>query len=178
MSKVHYYAGIGSRETPSEVLDLFTYLAEYLGKRGLVLRSGGAPGADSAFEVGADRVNAPKDIYLPWRNFNNNPSPLCNVETQAMLLAEHYHPAWGRLSAAARKFHARNVYQVLGKNLSQPCDFILCYTPGGSQSGGTGQAIRVAKAYNVPIIDFGLPNAKEELNQLLRCSRHQTNMVK
>lgn len=42
----NYYAGIGSRETPKDFLNLFTAVAISLEKRGCILRSGHAPGAD------------------------------------------------------------------------------------------------------------------------------------
>ena len=44
------YAGIGSRETPTEVLELMTKASTWLGARGYTLQSGGAIGADMAFE--------------------------------------------------------------------------------------------------------------------------------
>ena len=50
--KRHYYAGIGSRNTPKEVLDVFESIGKYLALQGFVLRSGGADGADRAFERG------------------------------------------------------------------------------------------------------------------------------
>jgi predicted Rossmann fold nucleotide-binding protein DprA/Smf involved in DNA uptake len=43
------YAGIGSRETPKEVLKSMTNYAKELSATGWVLRSGGADGADTAF---------------------------------------------------------------------------------------------------------------------------------
>ena len=50
-----FYAGIGARATPPEILNLMTRAAFALTKRGYVLRSGHAIGADSAFERGAGR---------------------------------------------------------------------------------------------------------------------------
>jgi predicted Rossmann fold nucleotide-binding protein DprA/Smf involved in DNA uptake len=47
-----YYAGIGSRETPKEICNKMTEIASLLEKQDFVLRSGGANGADSAFEKG------------------------------------------------------------------------------------------------------------------------------
>ena len=65
-----YYTGIGSRETPEEILGWMQDIGWLLGKRGYTLRSGGADGADSAFEKGCDQANGEKDIYIPWKNFN------------------------------------------------------------------------------------------------------------
>ena len=50
---------------------------------------------------------------------------------------------------------ARNALQVLGTDGQTPVDFIMCWTPNGSGSGGTGQAIRIARALNIPVFDLG-----------------------
>lgn len=41
-----YYAGIGSRSTPKDILKLFESLGRYLATCNFILRSGGADGAD------------------------------------------------------------------------------------------------------------------------------------
>ena len=60
------YAGIGSRRTPDDVLEQMTQLAQELGKLGWTLRSGGADGADRAFQDGAEAVGGRREILLPW----------------------------------------------------------------------------------------------------------------
>ena len=50
---------------------------------------------------------------------------------------------------------ARNGYQVLGADLQTPTDFIICYTKDGKGEGGTGQALRIAKDYDIQVCDFG-----------------------
>ena len=142
------YAGIGSRKTPKNILSLMTKSARRLDSLGWTLRSGGALGADLAFELGAGR----KEIYLPWR---------------AYAMARRYHPAWDRCSPAARKFHARNCYQVLGRDLATPAEFVLCWTPQGKVTGGTGQALRIAEDYGVQIINMFNPSWGHEVAELL-----------
>lgn len=67
--EIRYYAGIGSRETPPYVQKLMTEIAAVLEQRNFVLRSGGANGADKAFENGV--VNKQEaEIYVPWPGFN------------------------------------------------------------------------------------------------------------
>lgn len=44
-----FYTGIGSRQTPPEILKMMTKIATQLESKGWVLRSGGAEGADEAF---------------------------------------------------------------------------------------------------------------------------------
>jgi len=46
------YTGIGSRACPPEILGVMFMLGEALAEQGWILRSGAAPGADSAFEQG------------------------------------------------------------------------------------------------------------------------------
>lgn len=153
-----YYAGIGSRETPKEFLDLFTKVAEYLSRKGCILRSGGANGSDKAFELGA--IN--KEIYLPWKGFEGSNSNLVVQDGKAFDIAAKYHPRWNYLSDGARRLQARNSHQILGWDLNSHSDFVICWTKGGKGNGGTGQAIRIAKDYNIPVFDCGeYINAKE-----------------
>lgn len=170
-----YYAGIGSRETPENILKLMKQMGSHLGKLGITLRSGGAEGADQAFEEGCDMVNGPKEIYLPWRNFQNSHSNLIvgPPGSKAYLIAEEHHPYWANLSDGAKKLQARNSHQVLGKDLSTLTSFVVCYTAKGKGKGGTGQAIRLAKAHNIPIFDCGLYEEdlellKDEYKQFLK----------
>ena len=146
-----FYAGIGSRQTPKDVLDLMTRLAKCLAREGWTLRSGGAEGADTAFQNGA-RGEGPSFIYRPH-----------HATPAAMELAAKFHPAWERCSEYAQKLHARNGFQVLGPRLDQPSKFVVCWTPGASGSGGTGQAIRVAKAYGIDVYDLADPTVRRRI---------------
>lgn len=144
------YTGIGSRETPSHVLALMTGIATALEGRGYILRSGGAPGADSAFEAGANTL---KEIYIPWLGFNGSTSKLLPTP-EAFIMAEKFHPAWQRCRRGARALHARNCHQVLGLDLKSPAEFIICWTKDALGGGGTGQALRIAKAHDIKIYDL------------------------
>lgn len=150
-----YYAGIGSRETPAAALELMERAAAIFACEGWTLRSGGAQGADQAFERGCDLVGGLKQIFLPWRGFEDNLSPFYEPTREASVIAASFHPRWETLSQGARRLHARNAHQVLGANLREPVEFIICWTPKGSGSGGTGQALRIARSHNIPVIDLG-----------------------
>jgi hypothetical protein len=147
-----YYTGIGSRETPIDIQKLMTHIAIALSNDNWILRSGGAEGADTAFELGAKY----KRIYLPWNGFNNR-----SVDTYSYVVPPYndemvydYHPSPERLSAAAMKFMSRNSYQVLGDSLDSPSQFVACWTVNGKESGGTAQAMRIAKDYHIPIYNL------------------------
>ena len=142
------YAGIGSRRTPQDVLVLMEAAARQLQNRGYVLRTGGADGADAAFQRGAAGV---AEIYLPWPRFNGVNSPLCTVDAAALQLAATIHPAWAKLSQGAQKLHARNCYQILGRGLDDPVRFVLCWHDG---SGGTMQAVRLAESRGIPVFNL------------------------
>lgn len=158
-TKPRAYAGIGSRTTPPEIQDFMTAAAQQLSTHDIILRSGAADGADAAFERGADpRL---KEIYLPWGGFNGSNSKLANILPGAFALAEQFHPGWHKLNQAVRKLMARNVHQVFGKNLDDPVVFVLCWTEGGKGHGGTGQALRIANFYEIPIFDFGAASVAE-----------------
>src|SRR4051812_44414023 len=116
---MRHYAGIGSRSTPPDVLQLFHDVAYQLATLGWTLRSGCAEGADTAFENGAldaylGPVSRPKpELYLPWPRFEGRHKPLVALERPAppaYEIAAQHHPAWDRLSAGARSLHARNVH--------------------------------------------------------------------
>lgn len=166
------YAGIGSRKTPSEALDLMRRIAVSLRQRGWLLRSGGADGADTAFEQGAGIA---KEVYLPWKGFNNNPSPLFNPSAEAMTLAEGLHPGWHHLSLPTRKLMARNCHQILGQHLHCPASVVIAWTPDGCESyatrtrqtGGTGQAISLASLRNIPVVNLKNPDAMTRLRDLV-----------
>ena len=151
------YAGIGSRETPREILEIMTNMAKALGDLGFTLRSGGADGADLAFELGATS----KEIYLPWRGFNGNKSPLYEVCAEAEAFAKRYTPYWNNCSIGAKKLKARNIYQLLGKDLKSPSLFGVCWTPGGVAVGGTGLNINIAKEIGIKIFNLFSCDSKE-----------------
>lgn len=155
-------AGIGSRKTPKEICAAMFEVGTWCNINNITVRSGHADGADWAFESGAqERCIA----YIPWEGFNyklvSKAAVVVPDFTKGLMeLAELYHPAWGRLSYGAKKLIARNVSQVLGDDVKSPVDAIVCWTKDAKVVGGTGQALRIAKFYQIPIINM----AKEEYN--------------
>ena len=144
------YAGIGSRRTPLELKPLIQQISSFLEKEGYILRSGGADHADSFFE---EQIKN-KEIFLPCKGFNNNPSMLYDISKNAYDLAKQFHPHWNKLNSFAKKLIARNGYQVMGYNLKTPVHFIVCWTENGEIKGGTGQALRIAEHYNIPVCNL------------------------
>lgn len=168
-----YYAGIGSRDTPEHVLEVMTQIASSLEMANWTLRSGGAIGADTAFDNGVED-RSKRQLFLPWAGYNGIPEGVgvysrfvsSEVATKAMQVAEAVHPNWAACSPGARKMHARNCCQVLGPSLDEPSLMVICWTKGGTGAGGTGQAIRLAHAANVPVFDLGKPDMIKVLRAL------------
>lgn len=171
------YAGVGSRETPPDVLGLMTDTAEALRSMGWTLRSGHAPNADQAFEAGA---GVAAEIYLPWPSFENKVS--CGDATvfsrptpAAFELAAEHHPYWFSLKRGSRSLHARNMHQVLGRALDVPAAFVVCWTQDGSldgsssASGGTGQALRAAAAEGIHVFNLKLDADRELFERIAAC---------
>lgn len=149
-----YYAGIGSRQTPNDILELMVWIGKELAKYEYILRSGGADGADSAFEHGCMDGCGEKEIFLPWKNFNKNRSSLYGVGPEAFKIAESLHPAYHKCSQGAQKLLARNCYQILGQNLKTPVDFVVCWTKHAKVVGGTALGIKLAYQYEIPVYNL------------------------
>ena len=170
------YAGIGSRRTPEPVRAAMADLAETLGRAGCVLSTGGADGADRAFERGALRTDAPITVHAPWSGYNGYrpgrepesdidvrvPGPTDAVSGRAYLdLARRHHPAWDRCGRGARALFARNV-AILAGALGEDGDSLpvlaaVAYTPNGRadgrDAGGTGHGLRVARDLGIPAVN-------------------------
>ena len=165
------YAGIGSRksgeaccpDTGKPILQCMKEIAQYLEAKGYILNSGGAIGADQAFESGV-RSQLKKQIF-----FASDATPLTRA------IAKELHPAPQVLKGYPLDLMARNTYQIFGRNLDTPVDFVLCWTPDGCQShtsrtratGGTGQAIDMASRTGIPIINMANKGWRQKLVSLL-----------
>ena len=141
-------------------------IASKLEKKGYILRSGGAKGADSAFESGV-KNHKNKEIY-----YKEDATDL------AREIAKKFHPNPFALKDFSLNLMARNTFQIMGKELNTPDKFVILYTPDGckhhkqrtQKTGGTGQAISIASHFNIPIynlfyqedIDFIYNNYIEE----------------
>lgn len=178
---VKAYTGVGSRQTPATTMQLMRLLASTMERAGYTLRSGGADGADDAFEAGVG--GHAKEIYLPWRGFNQREGgivgPTLSQWGAALELASHHHPGWQRLSDPVRALMARNCFQVLGASLDRPSAAVVCWAPKPrivdgkvvNVDGGTGLAVRLAHAYNIPCYHLGLPEHLRLINAFIDRNR-------
>jgi len=151
------YAGIGSRSTPLDILSYMTAIGYYMASKGWILRSGGALGADSAFEQGCNKwyyENAkngwpiPKEIFKAWDIKRDDDSLI------ALNMASTIHPNWPACTEHVRKLHARNIFQIHGRNFQEPVKSVICWTPRGEDVGGTRTAIVAARKYGIKIYNL------------------------
>ena len=171
------YAGVGSRRTPPEILDAMSDIAQTLGDAGTALSTGGADGADKAFETGALRTDAPITVHTPWPGYNGyrpgrdpetdidivHPKPAATIEGRSYAeLAREHHPYWNRCSRGARALFVRNV-SILAGALDDdggilPVRAVIAYTPNGlpvgREAGGTGHTLRTAASLEIPCINL------------------------
>ena len=155
------YAGVGSRQTPERVRRLMRKTASWLATKHWILRSGGARGADMAFQSGATNFVRPPR-YEVWTidhrceaaSEGRAKKPTRGAWERAHMIAGKVHPAWSRCSRLAQALHARNTLILLGHEITTPVRFVLCWTPGGKETGGTGQMIRLARMFQVNVLNF------------------------
>lgn len=170
-----FYAGIGSRETPDDILALMERIGAKLSEQQWMLRTGAAPGADQAFLRGAVSQHRGNAVaFLPWDSFEEEFIEKYGIDTLTQPaawtyeIAREHHPAWDRLSEAEKKLHARNVHQILGlMTWSKISSFVVCWTKDGKHSGGTGQALRIATHYEVPIFNLQREQDRERLEAFI-----------
>lgn len=163
-----FYTGVGARITPKHILDRFRKLSNFLDKKGYTLRSGGAEGADSAFE----EFSNSKQIFLPWKCYNGNRSDLYNfsddINEKCYQLASEVHPYWDKLKDSVKRLHMRNVLQISGPKLDNPSKFLVCWTENGETKGGTATAIRLAEKFNIPVFNFGIAGDDKKLWEFIK----------
>jgi hypothetical protein len=149
--------------------------AQRLAEAGIILRSGAANGADTAFEQGCVSASGPSEIWLPWKGFNGHADTGLYPEAKHFEIASTLHPAWAALSHGPKALHARNVGQVLGADCATPVAFVLCWTPDGCEqeatrtrkTGGTGTAISLAARHGIPVINLLNESAQEQLEAMV-----------
>lgn len=183
-----YYTGVGSRETPDDILEVMQQLAKKLADNYWTLRTGGAKGADQAFELGwVHHVQEHKqftkaEIYLPWDGYENHTRDAmfgCNILPDlddeglcivAEGIAQQIHPNWSACKQGARKMHTRNVYQVLGRDLKTPSNMLIAWTrltKQGVPMGGTATAIKLATNHGIPCFNLNKPEDLEKIQKYL-----------
>jgi hypothetical protein len=177
------YAGIGSRQTPQEVLDKMTEVAKYLDGLGYTLQTGftfknketnlDEEGADKAFSDGSKNKTlfGPYGIRKTVKGIVSADKYNEAVTEKSSAIVKEVHPAPDRLTPGAIKLMARNTNQIFGKNLDNTVDFVIFYAPETSNplrpKGGTGQAVEMARRKGIPTINMADTNWRAQLKTAL-----------
>lgn len=182
------FTGVGHRKgVPDPIRNMATNITSWLCARGVKLRTGDATGMDEIF-----RTAAPKDMcqfFAPHGRYNKHPdatmispsSTLPCYYSQARDITANTHPAYHHIGDFERELHIRNAFEVLGTELNQPSNFLLCWTKDGAEAkttretGGTGQAIRLALHYNIPVFNFQAPNFESRFRTFIKHLGEQQN---
>lgn len=201
--KTMIYAGIGSRETPIDIQKTMYKAGKWLEEKGYTLRSGEALGADKAFEGaiqpwekegilhGSKDFTKSKNKVTKWAEYEEGKKNVLidkketfkssDANERVRTIAKEIHPAGDKLQGIALDLMARNTYQVFGKNLDSPVDFVLCWTPLNKKgeyvehhnqrdatTGGTGQAISMASLKGIPVINMANPEWRKKLLEVIK----------
>lgn len=172
---VAYWTGIGSRETPEDILRLMTILGKTLTDFGWVLRSGGAQGADTAFYEGCklseNFERAKSMVYISWNGMKSGDTKLWHNPALGLYDATRY-PTWEEANQIALKtrgsferlgkggiaHHTRNVFQIQGHHLDTLSKFVICWAipvgKTGAVKGGTATAVKLARQCKVEVINL------------------------
>lgn len=152
--------GIGSRRAPETILTHMKTIGIWCLNNDIELRSGHCKGPDWFFEQGAQEYCT---AYLPWVGYNSylksratlkciNYFAHLQLMRRKLIFDNHANPY--ALNDVSYTFMSRNCHQVLGDNLDHPSNALVCYTPDGKHSGGTGFAMNLAYAFGIPIINM------------------------
>lgn len=175
------YTGVGSRKTPEDVMKYMTKVAKRMAELGWTLRTGGAIGADQAFLDGALEAGGKVELFLPWTMFQDHhkkgysknislidyPSTEARDELRKHVDERHFR---NLQKGSGMALHSRNVHQVMGYNLAELSDLVLCWTPlaGPWPTGGTATAIKIGRYYKVPTYNLFERGMKEEFEKHMR----------
>ena len=177
---------IGNRDAPEYERVKYLPVVRSLLLAGHTGRSGGAEGMDAVLtevveellKEGHSEIKA--EIYLPKAYFKGladgdlegrvtSVLEYANRE-EANKLASEVHPAWHYCDDYSRGAHIRNMYEVLGKELDTPSDFVLTFAKTTRKEvilGGTATAAELAIKHEIPIFN-GYIKPFEEIYEFLK----------
>lgn len=181
-------AMIGSRKLSGcKVAAVRSFLAAAVavGKKGYLLCTGAAAGADQYAAETVLRNGGKVQLYLPWANYEQewveamqiqysdqvkvrvlNP----NSDAEAMASVERYHHNPERLTSGSRLLHARN-YLILSPSTRPDVDLLIAIPKLVSRqpAGGTRQGIAIAQGLGIPTYVLGVdPPMNERLQEQMQ----------
>ena len=176
------YTGVGSRETPPDVLILMRRIGYVMAMKGISLRTGEADGADHAFYKGVIDANdihgvkfknevfvagGPKEYHYVNDIVNIFSSDLMSTAPIQGFreTAVRIRGSWDNLSYFGAMCHIRSVAQVLGVDGNSPSRGMICWAKPVNPSkmtdtqiqyveGVTNTAYCTAILHNIPVYNL------------------------
>lgn len=176
------YTGVGSRETPNDILILMRRIGYIMAMKGVALRTGEADGADHAFYKGVVDAN---DIHgVKFKNevfvagtpkeyhYVNDIVDIFSSDLMATAPIQGFRETavrirgnWDDLSYFGAKCHIRNVAQVLGVDGNSPSRGLICWAKPVNPpkmtdtkiryvEGGTNTAYCTAILHDIPVYNL------------------------
>ena len=151
------YAGIGNRYRSSENAMKMYRTGIYMNNHGFTGYSGGAIGSDDDFHKGALACKDPNFTIFKAKD----------ATKEAIELASNYHPAWHNCDDYVQKLHGRNAMIILGKDLKNPRDLVICCATSET-TGGTSLGIKIARDHNIPVVNiYNNPLAGRQIKEFV-----------
>lgn len=172
------YAGVGSRDTPEDILCIQFRLGKTFCDIGFQGISGEAPGSDQIYHEGAKQSKrygeVGFEVFLPWNGFEKVwHDPKNNVwdfaktgfSRRAWWLGIGARGTDSGLKRGGMAMHSRNAMQILGGDLVNPVRFVSCWAkPRGKEGhvqGGTGTAVALAMHFGIEVLNLYTDDAME-----------------
>lgn len=171
---------VGSRSTPEDIIEIMKHTGRAIAKKGWVVRTGDAEGADKAFRLGTNIEGGFLEVYTPQESshISYHTWKYDQTEEVSMKLWNEFanrsdRPRWDNMKKYTRNLMTRNVCQVMGYNLETASNCLICWTPDGvtegknttGETGGTGHAIRVASHFGVPVRNLANQGHKDKITR-------------
>lgn len=171
------YAGIGNKKTPENIINIIKIVAILLSHDKYVCATGACTGADQAFAEGTIMANGFVHLHVPWESYeigwrsklkgHIRTFVLKDDDVEAYNTVAIFHPAYHKLSPSVKALHARS-YNIV-KNAS----FMVCWTEDGQVTGGTGQAIKIATYFHLPIYNLGNEKTFNDMLTAIKRRKHE-----
>lgn len=189
------YAGIGSRTTPGDILQIMTLIANALAQKDYILRSGGAKGADSAFWSGCTLGGGEGWMYeggyeqhVCHRLKGHSPSQGgtnkfehqyyggYNLGQAAEVYVKHGILTMDQIQQREEwwwRLVGRNVFQILGlepMTNPDPVAFVIYWAPEhyGNVTGGTRYAVNLAEKLGIKTYNLLHPDTFDMTKKWLK----------
>lgn len=156
------YAGIGPRSVSEGVCITVAGFGAVMASKGYKLRSGGARGCDSAFELGCDAAGGDKEIWLPKDGYKGR---YADGSTVKALNADGYFAQTGKElrfdSDIVSRLFGRNHHIILGEDLYSPVELVLYWHSNDPTEGkGTNHALEIAKRSAIRAVNVCVPSER------------------